>query len=116
MAIPFYNTVNEILMSAWNFGCLGRHCTRIGLADTYLPFWTNAVVDVSLWSQECNWHCIEEIKFFKKQIASKYFQKKLEFTVEMQISNPIPFTKAGPLVLAVFLLHKILEPPGFVFS
>ena len=76
MAIPFYNTVNEILMSVWNFGCLGRHCTRIGLADTYLPFWTNAVVDVSLWSQECNWHCIEEIKFFKKQIASKYFQKK----------------------------------------
>ena len=66
MAIPFYYYVNKILISTWNFGYLGRHWARICLADTYLASGTNAVMDMTFWSQEYNWCCTENIKLFKK--------------------------------------------------
>ena len=104
-------------MLTWNFDSLDRHWTRIWLADIYLPFWTDVVVDVTLGNQEGTQHYIEKIELFKKQIVSKYLQKKLEFTVEVQISNLSNFSmKAGPLLIAVVLLYKILELPVLVFS
>lgn len=54
MALPFLNYANKILMLTWNLDYLDRHRARIWLADIYLPFWTNVVVDITLGNQEGN--------------------------------------------------------------